>query len=160
MLSGPVRRSGSDWTKDGVQTKQSLSDNQRGRFQSAPSLLITVEAVTIFDQLFALSPDVRYVALYRSGELTSQQRGNVIGASASETDRYEELFINPTLLTLARQRGSLDCGGASFVMVGYGNFFQLIVDLSDGHASICFELGSTPFHYVEAIRNICSSGLE
>ena len=112
---------------------------------------------TITDQIFALSPAVRYVALYRGGKLSSSQREKVSGASASESDRYEELFVNPALLTLARQRGNLDCGGAQFVLVAYGNFYQLIVDLSDGHVSVCFELSSNPLEHAPAIRAICES---
>ncbi len=115
--------------------------------------------MTAIDRIFALSPAVRYVALYRAGELASRQRGgDLAGASASESDRYEELFVNPTLLTLARQRGNLDCGGARFVLVGYGNFHQLVVDLPDGHASVCFELGSNPLEHAHAIRVICAEG--
>jgi hypothetical protein len=116
--------------------------------------------MTPIDQIFAVSPAVRYVALYRAGELTSRQRGDVASPSASESDRYEELFVNPTLLTLARQRGNLDCGGARFVVVGYGHFNQLVVDLPDGHASICFELGCNPLEYVDAIRGICLQTLQ
>jgi hypothetical protein len=69
---------------------------------------------------------MRYVALYRGGKLTSRQRSQVSDASASKEGRYEELFVNPTRLTLARQRGNLDCGGAQFVLVRYGNFCQLV----------------------------------
>jgi hypothetical protein len=109
------------------------------------------------DQIFAMSPAVRYVALYRGGELTSHQRSGVAGASASESDHYEELFVNPTLLTLARQRGNVDCGGSRFVLVGYGNFYQLVIDLFDGHVSVCFELSSSPLDYTETIRAICEN---
>jgi len=107
------------------------------------------------EQIFAASADVRYVALYRHGELTSAQREDATGASASESDRYEELFVNPTLLTLARQRGNLDCGGARFVIVGYGNFHQLVIELPGGHVSVCFEIGSNPIEYVQTIHDIC-----
>ena len=107
------------------------------------------------DKIFAVTPAIRYVALYQQGNLTSRQRTALSGASASESDRYEELFINPTLLTLARQRGNLDCGGAKFVLVGYGNFHQLILDLPDGHASVCFELSSNPLNYADTIHRIC-----
>lgn len=109
----------------------------------------------IIDRIFAVAPSIRYVALYRDGELTSRQRDGVAGASASESDRYEELFVNPTLLTLARQRGNLDCGGAEFVLVGYGNFHQLVIDLPGGHVSVCFELGSNPLSHVEAVKALC-----
>jgi hypothetical protein len=112
--------------------------------------------VSLIDRIFRVSEAIRYVALYRRGELTSRQRSEVAGASTAESDRYEELFVNPTLLTLARQRGNLDCGGANFVLIGYGNFLQLVIDLPDGHASICFELGSAPLKHVDAIRAIVS----
>jgi hypothetical protein len=109
----------------------------------------------IIERIFAVAPAIRYVALYRDGKLASRQRDNVAGASASESDRYEELFVNPTLLTLARQRGNVDCGGAEFVLVGYGNFLQLVIDLPDGHVSVCFEHGSSPLSHVKAIRALC-----
>lgn len=109
------------------------------------------KADAIMDAIFALSPAVRYVALYREGQLRSRQRGGLSGASASESDRYEELFVNPVLLKLARQRGDLDCGGARFVVVGYGNFHQLVIDLPDGHASVCFELDENPIAFIDRI---------
>ena len=109
------------------------------------------QAEATMDKIFALKPTIRYVALYRGGDLQSRQRDGVVGASASESDRYEELFVNPVLLKLARQRGDLDCGGARFVVIGYGNFHQLVVDLPDGHVSVCFELAENPIAYVERI---------
>src|SRR5271170_8063087 len=109
------------------------------------------------NRIFAVSASVRYVAFYRGGELSSQQRSVAGAASASESDRYEELFVNPALLTLARQRGNLDCGGSRFVLVGYGNFHQLIMDLPNGHVSVCFKLASNPLEHAEAIRSICES---
>ena len=107
------------------------------------------------DRIFAVTPAVRYVALYRGGALESRQRGGLAGASASESDRYEELFVNPALLTLVRQRGNLDCGGAPYVVVRYGNFYQLVVDLPDGHAPVCFELSANPLEHADAVRAIC-----
>jgi hypothetical protein len=114
-------------------------------------------ALDTIDKIFAVTPDIRYVALYRQGNLTSRQRSALSDASASESDRYEELFINPALLTLARQRGNLDCGGAKFVLVGYGNFYQLVLDLPDGHVSVCFELASNPLTYADTIHTICDN---
>jgi prevent-host-death family protein len=108
-----------------------------------------------FARIFALSGAIRYVSLYRGGLLFTQQRDALDSASAPESDRYEELFVNPTLLTLARQRGNLDCGGAEFVLVRYGNFYQLVIDLPDGHASVCFEPNSNPLEFARAIRGLC-----
>jgi hypothetical protein len=114
-------------------------------------------AADTIDKIFAVDPAIRYVALYQQGNLTSRQRSALSGASASESDRYEELFVNPALLTLARQRGNLDCGGANFVLVGYGNFYQLVMAIPGGHVSVCFELSSNPLDYATAIRTICEN---
>jgi hypothetical protein len=113
--------------------------------------------MNLLKALFAVSPAIRYVALYRSGVLEQAQREGLSGASAAESDRYEELFVNPTLLTLVKQRGELDCGGAGFVIVGYGNFYQLVIALSDGHASLCFEHGSNPLDYVAPIQDLLAT---
>ena len=107
-------------------------------------------------RIYELSPDIRYVALYRNGNLVTSQRDGVTGASEAGSDKYEELLVNPTLLTLAQQRGNIDCGGAGFVVVGYGNFLQLVIALEDGHASICFEKGTNPINYVDAVRKACA----
>ncbi len=105
-------------------------------------------------EIFALSPSIRYVANYRSGELDLQQRSQVANASTGESDKYEELFVNPAVLTLVQQRGNVDCGGATFVVVGYGNFLQLVIDLPDGHVSVAFESDENPIEYVDRIREI------
>jgi|SRR5271170_80736 len=113
--------------------------------------------MNVIEQIFALSEAVRYVALYRKGTLVWRQRRVTEDSSSSESDRYEELLVNPVLLTLVRQRGNIDCGGARFVVVGYGQFYQLVIDLPDGHASICFELTSNPLESVSAIQAICAA---
>jgi hypothetical protein len=53
----------------------------------------------LMDALFDLTPDVRYVAVYRRGELSLRQRLDLSLASAPESDRYQELLVNPILLT-------------------------------------------------------------
>ena len=58
--------------------------------------LLAVRAMTqLSDALFTLSPLVRYVALLRGQELQLRERPGLSDASASETDRYEELLVNP-----------------------------------------------------------------
>ncbi len=94
---------------------------------------------SITDSVFAVSPDVRYVALYQNGVLESQVREGLSGASDSDSDKYEELLVNPTLLTLLKQRGGIDCGGFEYVLVRYGNFFQLVVPIEGGHVSVALE---------------------
>lgn len=93
----------------------------------------------IIDDLFNFLLEIRYVAIYQNAELTFKQRKQTSDSSSSETDKYEELLVNPTLLTIARQRGNIDCGGLKFIIVGYGNFYQLVKEIKNGHISICLE---------------------
>lgn len=79
-----------------------------------------------FDRVFAISGSVRYVASYSGGRLVSAMRSGLRNASTSESDRYEELLVNPTLLKLATQRGDIDCGGLEYLLLRYGHFFQFV----------------------------------
>lgn len=99
-------------------------------------------ATTIVDDLLQHFAEVRYVALLQQKQLYAQQKNGINNSSASESDKYEELFVNPTLLTLTTQRGNLDCGGLNWLMVRYGNFYQLILPLPEGHLSVCLALHS------------------
>ncbi len=60
-------------------------------------------------------------------------------SSSPESDRYEELLVNPTLLTLAGRRGDIDCGGLDYLLIRYGNFFQLVVPTESGHVSVALD---------------------
>ena len=93
----------------------------------------------IIDDLFNFLLEIRYVAIYQNDELTFKQRKQTSDSSSSDTDKYEELLVNPTLLTIARQRGNIDCGGLRFIIVGYGNFYQLVKEIKNGQISICLE---------------------
>jgi hypothetical protein len=108
----------------------------------------------LFDSLFALSGDIRYVAFRFGDDIDMRQRGGISEASSSESDRYEELLVNPTLLTLVGQRGRIDCGGLEFIVIRYGNFFQLVHPLKAGHVSIAIETGADPLSLVASIRQI------
>jgi hypothetical protein len=98
----------------------------------------------MIDKIFALSNSIRYVARYDGEQLETKSRDGTVGASASETDRYEELLVNPTLLKLASQRGNIDCGGLRYVLVRYGNFFQFVLPPAKGHISVCIESDANP----------------
>ncbi len=93
-------------------------------------------ATDLADSVLRSRGEIRYVAVRRERELCLRQRGELQNASSPESDRYEELIVNPTLLTLVRERGDIDCGGAHFVLIRYGNFFQFIAPLAGGHLSI------------------------
>lgn len=106
---------------------------------------------TVHDEVLAIAPCIRYVALASGQRVSMVSRPNLRGASSSESDRYEELLVNPALLTLARQRGEIDCGGLRYVIVGYGNFQQVVIPLRGGHASLAFELDAAPGRYLAEI---------
>jgi hypothetical protein len=109
----------------------------------------------IFDAL----PEARYVALYVAGELQMDQRPSLLNASAHESDRYEELLVNPTLLKLLTQRGEIDCGGFEYVVVRYGNFYQFIAPVHEGHISVALEPIAGIDGCVERLRSVIGSTL-
>jgi len=110
------------------------------------------EMNTLAAALFGLSSNIRYVAQYRHGDLQMAQRGGLRDASGADSDRYEELLVNPTLLTLARQRGEIDCGGLEFLLIRYGHFFQLVHPIEGGHLSIAIEATTEPLKLLTDIR--------
>jgi hypothetical protein len=112
----------------------------------------SVDALT--NALFDLTPEIRYVAVYEDGNLSMRQRPNIDQASVPESDRYEELLVNPTLLKLTTQRGDIDCGGLRYVVVRYGNFYQLVVPINCGHVSIAFEPQTGPIPYTSRIVDL------
>ncbi len=109
---------------------------------------------SLIRRLFALGREVRYVAIYRKGRLQMRQRPGLAGASSSESDKYEELIVNPALLKLVTQRGEIDCGGLEFVVIRYGNFFQTVFPVPDGHVGVGLEATASPPDFVWRIRGI------
>lgn len=95
----------------------------------------------ITQAVFRLGSQVRYVALGQGQNITTAQREGVQAPTATGSDFYEELLVNPALLTLAQQRGNLDCGGLRHLVIAYGSFNQVVVPLPDGtgHLSVCVE---------------------
>jgi ferric iron reductase protein FhuF len=98
----------------------------------------------MINDIFALSNVVRYVAIYRDGHLETKSKEDTIDASSSYSDRYEELLVNPTLITLATQRGNIDCGGLDYLIIRYGNFYQFVLPATWGHISVCIDLNADP----------------
>jgi hypothetical protein len=105
-------------------------------------------------ELFKLSNQVRYVAVYDEDGLYIQQRNEISNASAGESDKYEELLVNPTLIKLASQRGNIDCGGLEYFIIRYGNFFVLLVPLGEGHVNLGIEPGENPITFIEPLRSL------
>lgn len=108
------------------------------------------------DAIFALGPYVRYVAFGSGQEVSMVERDGVSGASDEASDFFEELLVNPALLTLARQRGELDCGGLRHVVVGYGNFHQVVLPLPTppAHVSVCVEFDANPLQVASQVAEL------
>jgi hypothetical protein len=106
------------------------------------------------DAFFRISNEVRYVALYLEGKLTLHERPALANPSTPESDKYEELIVNPVLLTLVQQRGNIDCGGAKFVVIRYGNFWQTIWPVEQGHVSVGLEPTADPLEHAKAIQRV------
>src|SRR5215469_6053511 len=106
------------------------------------------------EDVFAISPNIRYVAVAHGQQVQMRSRPDLHNASSSDSDLYEELLVNPTLLTLATRRGNIDCGGLRYLIIGYGHFHQLVVPTAGGHVSVAFELDADPADYLQAILGV------
>ena len=109
---------------------------------------------SLIKKIFLISADVRYVAIYVRGKLLSSQRPDLEHASSSESDKYEELIVNPTLLKLVTQRGNIDCGGAQFVLIRYGSFYEFVMPFLDGHVSVGIQEKGDPMAIGSSIQNL------
>lgn len=92
-------------------------------------------AERLINDVFALG-GIGYVALVAGQQVPMRKAPGVLSRTTAETNFYEELLVNPTLLKLAAQRAELDCGGLNYIAVGYGDFVQLIMPTRDGHISV------------------------
>jgi len=108
----------------------------------------------MIESIFKLSDTIRYVAVYKNGQLESKSKSNTSEASSSESDRYEELLVNPSLLMLATQRGNIDCGGLDYILARYGNFFQFVLPESWGHVSVCIEANADPIQIGAQVKSL------
>jgi hypothetical protein len=62
--------------------------------------------------LFPLDPGIRNIAVNAGGAIVEmKQRDGSPSHNPPETDRMEELIVNPIVLEAARRRGDLDLGG-------------------------------------------------
>jgi hypothetical protein len=60
----------------------------------------------LIQDVLVMGDFVRYVAIGEGQRITTADRDGLENASTPDSDRFEELFVNPALVTLARQRGS------------------------------------------------------
>ena len=106
------------------------------------------------NKIFAISPAIRYLAVYENNVLNTWDRPGIENASSSESDKYEELIVNPTLVKLLTQRGNIDCGGLDYVLIRYGVFYALVFPLENGHITIGIEPDSDPLKIIPVIQKI------
>ena len=125
---------------------------------SARRLLSALVDEDLRTAIFALGPHIRYVAFGSGQSVDMSSRDGLAGESDESSDFFEELLVNPTLLTLARQRGELDCGGLRYLVVGYGNFSQVVVESPDGHVSVCVERDADPVRVAEQVARLLADG--
>lgn len=109
----------------------------------------------VAEAILAVAPSIRYVAVAVGGQLVTTMAASRANASGAESDCFEELLVNPTILELAARRGALGCGGLDYVVIRYGNFFQLLLAAADGHVSVAVEPGANPIAIAPAI---CAAG--
>jgi hypothetical protein len=96
-------------------------------------------------RLFALEPKIRYVAVNQAGTIVEMEQSLRHPATNSqETDRIEELIVNPIVIEITRRRGNLDMGGIRYVVIRYGTQYQLLMPYKEGHLSIGVELQDDP----------------
>ena len=108
----------------------------------------------LHDEVFAISPTIRYVAVAHGQEVQMRSRADLLNASSADSDRYEELLVNPAMLTLATQRGNIDCGGLRYLIIGYGHFHALVIPKAIGHVAVAFDLDSNPAEHLPAVFDV------
>ena len=106
----------------------------------------------LLTEALEISEHIRYIAVYVNDELSIRQRNDIHNVSSSESDKYEELLVNPTLIKLATQRGNIDCGGLEYFIIRYGNFFVLLTPCKNGHVNLGVELNQDPFLLIEPLN--------
>lgn len=103
-------------------------------------------------QLFALDAGIRYVAVNQKGQLLEMvQNPNLPSYNPTETDRMEELIVNPVAVELTRRRGELDLGGLRYLLIRYGMQFQLVVPWQSGHVSVGIEANANATAIAERV---------
>ncbi len=95
-------------------------------------------AEQVSDQVYSMSDHIRYVAVYYHGKLQSVSKPGLARLNLWDLDKYDELIVNPTLITLLRQRGNIDCGGIRQVIIEYRDIVQFVHPINGGHLSVGF----------------------
>jgi len=103
-------------------------------------------------RLFDLDSNIRYVAINQNGLIVEmKQNPKRPSLNPTDTDRMEELIVNPVILELTKRRGNLDMNGMRYVIVRYGTMYELIFPYNDGHLSIGVELDANPTEVAQSV---------
>jgi hypothetical protein len=109
-------------------------------------------AERIAAQLFALEPKIRYVAVNQAGAILEMEQSPAHPTyNPHETDRIEELVVNPIVIEITRRRGNLDMDGIRYVVIRYGTQYQLLMPYKDGHLSLGVELEDDPHEIAKTV---------
>ena len=104
------------------------------------------------NSLFALDEKIRYAAVNQRGVIDEMlQRDGHASFNPPETDRMEELIVNPVALELFARRGNLDLGGVRFLIARYGMQYQVILPWRAGHVSVGVEAEGDPVAIAERV---------
>ena len=95
----------------------------------------------ISPQVFELDPGIRYLAVNQDGEIVEMAQ-RLPTHNPVETDRMEELLVNPAILDLTKRRGDLDLDGVRYIIIQYGLQYQAIFNYRNGHVSVGIESDS------------------
>lgn len=103
-------------------------------------------------RLFRTEPKIRYVAVNQKGKIVEmEQSPSHPSYNSCETDRIEELIVNPVVLELAARRGNLDMEGIRYVVIRYGTQYQLLMPYREGHLSVGVEKHDDPLEIARKI---------
>jgi len=107
------------------------------------------------ERLFRLEPRIRYVALNQKGQIKEMRQSPLHPSrNPPESDRIEELIVNPIVLEIAARRGNLDMDGIRYVIIRYGTQYQLLLPYRDGHLSVGVNLEDDP---IEIARKVVAA---
>ncbi len=95
----------------------------------------------ISPQVFELDSGIRYLAVNQEGEIVEMEQ-RLPSHNPVETDRMEELLVNPTILEMTKRRGDLDLDGIRYIIIQYGLQYQAIFNYRNGHVSVGIESDS------------------
>jgi hypothetical protein len=116
-------------------------------------------ATRLIEEIFALGK-IGYVAFESGGHVLMREAQGLTSQTTPESNFYEELLVNPTLVKLARQRAELDCGGLDYVAIGYRNFMQVVMPTRTGHVSIGVSRKTQPGEFAKRVQQVLDRNQE